>query len=61
MIFSAYPEIYVEDVLDFVSYVLRYRSQIVMQSVNQWPDQVLTIFCRSNYFHKQYLVSKVRI
>uniref|UniRef100_A0A8R1Z8Q2 Ubiquitin conjugation factor E4 B n=1 Tax=Pristionchus pacificus TaxID=54126 RepID=A0A8R1Z8Q2_PRIPA len=59
-LFSAYPEIYVEDVLDTMSYsILHAGDNLHLGARMDLPQNLLLIICSTHLFKNPYIASKV--
>ncbi|GMR36540.1 hypothetical protein PMAYCL1PPCAC_06735, partial [Pristionchus mayeri] len=59
-LFSAYPEIYVEDVLDSMSFaILHAGDSLILGSRMDLPQHLLLIICSTHLFKNPFLASKV--
>lgn len=61
MAFAALPEFYLEDIADFLLFVLHYKCEVLGSepSVNQLVRMLIVFVCSSNYFNNPYLVAKL--
>ncbi|EGT39976.1 hypothetical protein CAEBREN_11846 [Caenorhabditis brenneri] len=58
-LFCAYPEHYLEDVLDFYTYSLQFAPEILMERATEAIQQSTVIFSHYEYVKSPYLVSKL--
>lgn len=59
-LFSAYPEIYVEDVLDSMSFAIRHAGEnLMLGSRMDLPQHILLIICSTHLFKNPFLASRV--
>ncbi|CAD6198782.1 unnamed protein product [Caenorhabditis auriculariae] len=57
--FCAFPEFYIEDVLDLIVHAGKHAPEIVMSDRYEWPLQLLILLCSPHYFSNPYLAAKV--
>ncbi|XP_052828184.1 ubiquitin conjugation factor E4 B isoform X1 [Octopus bimaculoides] len=59
--FAALPEFYLEDIADFLLFVLHYKSEVLGSdpSVNQLVRMLIVFVCSPSYFNNPYLVAKL--
>ncbi|VDM53245.1 unnamed protein product [Angiostrongylus costaricensis] len=66
-LFAAYPEFYLDDVLDLVTFalntyvqsVLRHTAALLVGRNNDWPSHLLVFICCTHYFNNPFLAAKV--
>uniref|UniRef100_A0A1I7WV40 U-box domain-containing protein n=1 Tax=Heterorhabditis bacteriophora TaxID=37862 RepID=A0A1I7WV40_HETBA len=59
LLFAAYPEFYLEDILDLLSYALKHAAPLLMARNNDWPNQLLVFICCTHYFNNPFLAAKI--
>lgn len=59
--FAALPEFYLEDIADFLLFVLHFKCEVLGNepSVNQLVRMLIVFVCSPNYFNNPYLVAKL--
>ncbi|ETN80141.1 u-box domain protein [Necator americanus] len=58
-LFAAYPEFYLEDVLDLVTFALKQTAPLLVGRNNEWPNHLLVFICCTHYFNNPFLAAKV--
>ncbi|KHJ99129.1 hypothetical protein OESDEN_00877 [Oesophagostomum dentatum] len=58
-LFAAYPELYLDDVLDLVTFALKQTAPLLVGRNNDWPNHLLVFICCTHYFNNPFLAAKV--
>ncbi|KAE9420078.1 hypothetical protein Angca_005962, partial [Angiostrongylus cantonensis] len=58
-LFAAYPEFYLDDVLDLVTFALKHTAALLVGRNNDWPSHLLVFICCTHYFNNPFLAAKV--
>ncbi|CAJ0608499.1 unnamed protein product [Cylicocyclus nassatus] len=58
-LFAAYPEFYLDDVLDLVTFALKQAAALLVGRNNDWPNHLLVFICCTHYFNNPFLAAKV--
>ncbi|KIH60308.1 u-box domain protein [Ancylostoma duodenale] len=58
-LFAAYPEFYLDDVLDLVTFALKQTAPLLVGRNNDWPNHLLVFICCTHYFNNPFLAAKV--
>ncbi|VDL77313.1 unnamed protein product [Nippostrongylus brasiliensis] len=58
-LFAAYPEFYLEDVLDLITFALKHTAPLLVGRNNDWPNHLLVFICCTHYFNNPFLAAKV--
>ncbi|VDO35527.1 unnamed protein product [Haemonchus placei] len=58
-LFAAYPEFYLDDVLDLVTFALKHTAPLLVGRNNDWPNHLLVFICCTHYFNNPFLAAKV--
>lgn len=58
-LFAAYPEFYLDDVLDLVTFTLKHTAGLLVGRNNDWPNHLLVFICCTHYFNNPFLAAKV--
>ncbi|KAK6057232.1 hypothetical protein COOONC_05254 [Cooperia oncophora] len=57
-LFAAYPEFYLDDVLDLVTFALKHTAPLLVGRNNDWPNHLLVFICCTHYFNNPFLAAK---
>ncbi|KAK5978143.1 putative ubiquitin conjugation factor E4 [Trichostrongylus colubriformis] len=58
-LFAAYPEFYLDDMLDLVTFALKHTAPLLVGRNNDWPNHLLVFICCTHYFNNPFLAAKV--